>query len=375
MNILFFTKVPVFPVKGGEQLRTFNMIKALLKLGHTVHLVFLEGNFHQSRVDIENLHLYPVKFPTEYPFLRIIYTFFTEKKKTSLFQKIHYEHKIDLAVIDFWFLGQYIGWFKKRDIPVIYSTHNAQANLILQHRFRNPLFQLYQLSSYVQKRIHEHMFYKKADSLLMVSEPDLEHHKKFIHDTPMYVIPNFIDESDYIPYHNPNKENRVVMSANFNTFQNSRGAQWFLKNVWDEELASKTKLLLVGLGSDNIYRQFSDKPNLEATGEVDDVKGYVADSRLAIIPLLHGSGTRLKCVEGMALKTLLISTSKGIEGIDHEGNIPVADTPREFKQKILEHLEADNEKSAASLFEIFMQKYSLHANKELMNHIIQKLVP
>ena len=51
-----------------------------------------------------------------------------------------------------------------------------------------------------------------------------------------------------------------------------------------------------------------------------------------VVPLLSGSGMRVKILEGMALGKVIITTSLGLEGIpaSHQENILIADTPEQF---------------------------------------------
>ena len=55
-----------------------------------------------------------------------------------------------------------------------------------------------------------------------------------------------------------------------------------------------------------------------------------------IVPLLSGSGMRIKIIEGMACGNIILSTSKGAEGINAIINkdFLVADTTEEFIQQI-----------------------------------------
>lgn len=55
-----------------------------------------------------------------------------------------------------------------------------------------------------------------------------------------------------------------------------------------------------------------------------------------IVPLLSGSGMRVKIIQGMALGKTIISTKIGAEGIpvENEKNIFLADTPEEFLEAI-----------------------------------------
>jgi len=82
---------------------------------------------------------------------------------------------------------------------------------------------------------------------------------------------------------------------------------------------------------------FAQVPNLRFTGFVDDIRTVVAGSGIAIAPLRQGGGTRLKILEAMALGTPVVSTSKGVEGLQvvHGEHALIADTAREFADAIV----------------------------------------
>jgi len=56
-----------------------------------------------------------------------------------------------------------------------------------------------------------------------------------------------------------------------------------------------------------------------------------------LVPLLSGSGMRVKILEGMAMERLVISTSLGLEGIDAEAGkeVLIANSANEFIDAIL----------------------------------------
>ena len=64
-----------------------------------------------------------------------------------------------------------------------------------------------------------------------------------------------------------------------------------------------------------------------------------------MVPLLNGSGTRLKVLEAMGFGVPVVSTKKGAEGIEYtEGkDILIGDTAREFADTVLQLLN-DKEK-------------------------------
>jgi len=285
------------------------------------------------------------------------------------------EDKIDFVIIDYSFYGQYIKIFKQRNIPVIYGTHNAQAVLNFQkpsESFRNGIRSFI---DYILSRIHETLYFRQSNALITVSEKDKKYHAYFVDSKKIFVIPNFLIDSEY-KTSKIEKENYIIMTANFRAYQNYYGLEWFVGEVWDKEISNRTKLLIVGLGSIEAYESLKlkyDLHNIQAIGEVDDLKSYIAKSKVSIVPLLHGSGTRLKCLESMALKTQLVSTSKGAEGIDHADSILIANTPMEFKKALMGIIE-DGFDFTDKAFQIFISKYSLNPNKENLTGIIKKII-
>ena len=80
------------------------------------------------------------------------------------------------------------------------------------------------------------------------------------------------------------------------------------------------------------------KKNVVIHGRVPDQIEFLNSMDIMLVPLLSGSGIRVKIIEGLAMGKCIISTSIGAEGIlytDNE-NINIADSPTEFANKIKE---------------------------------------
>lgn len=279
------------------------------------------------------------------------------------------KENIDICFIDFGFLGHYIHICKRYNKPVILGTHNAQAYLTLQKPARNMFLFLRKYQIYVLQKIHERFFFNKADALITVSEEDKVYHSCIVAEEKIYVVPNFLDEERYrVTYE---KEDYYVMTANFGVYMNKEGIRWFIKYVWDSDIDSKCKLLLVGKKSKEVLNgnKYAKKyNNIIAVGAVDDIRPYIGKSKAVIIPLLHGSGSRLKCIEAMALKTCIISTEKGVEGIQ-SSNIDIAYTVDEYKS-LLKNNTINYERGNA-LHKEFLRMYTVGSNKEKISNIIR----
>jgi glycosyltransferase involved in cell wall biosynthesis len=73
------------------------------------------------------------------------------------------------------------------------------------------------------------------------------------------------------------------------------------------------------------------------TGEVPDVSAEIGRSAVCVVPLRSGGGTRLKVLEAMALGVPVVSTRKGVEGLDLEADrhVLVADSSEAFAAAVI----------------------------------------
>jgi glycosyltransferase involved in cell wall biosynthesis len=73
------------------------------------------------------------------------------------------------------------------------------------------------------------------------------------------------------------------------------------------------------------------------TGRVEDVRPFMEEAGVYIVPLRIGGGTRLKIYEAMAMEKAIVSTSIGAEGLPvNDGKeIILADTPESFAEAVV----------------------------------------
>lgn len=105
------------------------------------------------------------------------------------------------------------------------------------------------------------------------------------------------------------------------------------------------KLTLVGSNPGRaLGRAASRSPlDVDVAGFVPDTAPYFERSRLFVVPLRFGGGTRLKILEALARGVPVVTTSVGCEGLGlvHEQDVIVADEPGDFAAWIDRLLEDD----------------------------------
>jgi glycosyltransferase involved in cell wall biosynthesis len=112
-------------------------------------------------------------------------------------------------------------------------------------------------------------------------------------------------------------EEAIVFSGNMEYHPNLTAVRFFRREVWPR-LRDRWPLLvwrLVGKNPAAVARFTAGDPRIEVAGPVVDAVRELARSRVAVVPLLTGSGTRLKILEAWAAGLPVVSTTIGAEGL------------------------------------------------------------
>lgn len=177
------------------------------------------------------------------------------------------------------------------------------------------------------------------------------------------VLPNtypFISAT--LPSVNSQFKNALMIGI-MNYFPNTDGMTWFLDNVWNQvrRRVPDARVTIAGRASDDLFRADPTR-GIDVIGQFDDPVSILADASVVIVPLRHGSGTRLKILEAFAYGLPVVSTTIGAEGLDvvDGETILIADDPNEFADHVVYLFE--NCERASSLAkagqELFLSKYS-----------------
>jgi len=200
---------------------------------------------------------------------------------------------------------------------------------------------LYRLEA-ARMRRYETRAFAGMRKVLVCSHRERELLRPFGLGRNIAVIPNGVD----IDYFHPAKEGyarnppHVIFTGAMGYGANADGALFFIRSILPllRDKLPGVKFWVVGKNPPpELIQAGQDWEDVEVTGAVADVRPYVWQARLFVIPLRLGGGTRLKVAEAFAFGIPTVSTTLGAEGFDAEPgkHIDLADDPADFAAAIL----------------------------------------
>jgi glycosyltransferase involved in cell wall biosynthesis len=181
----------------------------------------------------------------------------------------------------------------------------------------------------------ERLWLPRYSCVLTASEQDAGLARAIAPKAQVAVFPNAIP---LVPPPPRMDEEAIVFSGNLEYHPNIAAVRFFRAEVWPllRERWPELVWRLVGKNPDAVKPWSTGDPRIQVTGPVEDAVRELARARVAVVPVLAGSGTRFKVLEAWAAGIPVVSTTAGAEGLPaREGeNILLADAGPAFCETV-----------------------------------------
>jgi len=160
----------------------------------------------------------------------------------------------------------------------------------------------------------EQAWLPRFDIVLVTSGDDAAAVGRIAADAHTSVYPNALPAMPQPPHID---EEAVVFSGNLEYHPNRTAVRYFRREIWPllRDRWPDLNWRLVGMNPEFVREFTSGDPRIDVRGSVENAVTELARARVAIVPLLSGSGTRLKILEAWAAGLPVVSTSIGAEGL------------------------------------------------------------
>lgn len=357
MRVLLLTNRVPFPANGGYAIVVLNTIQSLLDLGCEVTLFSLNTTKHYVKTNeiddpvCQKIKFHQYKIDNRVKARSAFFNLFSRKsynisrfyhpgcasRLTHLLKK----ETFDIVQFEGLQVTPYLSIIKANSkAKLVYRAHNIEhqiwKRLTVKENFLIRKLYLHLLSKRLQS--FEYNILDKFDAILAISFVDehffnsLGFHKN-VHTFPVALNLENYDNTYKL---SPNKSIGHIGSMDWRP--NIEGLDWFLEQVWPNivQLGSGITFHLAGKNIPENYEFLADE-HFISEGQVENAREFIGRQHVLIVPLLSGSGMRVKIIEAMALGKCIIATSIAAEGIayHHDRDILIADSSDHFYKQIL----------------------------------------
>jgi glycosyltransferase involved in cell wall biosynthesis len=326
-KLAFLSSLDNSEQRGGAYLRVTAIVEIFKELGFDITMFYMDQWNPKRGIKGELLRLYYQKD------IRVLFS--RERINLTDYDYVLYDNlrffQWDISV--------------KESCKLIYNAHNLEFEsyyLRCEQSSRScRLFKQFEVRTI-----------KRADLICVCSQREKE---TLIHlgisSRKVFVIPNLIDRKNY---YSTDKKDTILFIGSLDYYPNILAIDFlcdaFIKNI-PQEISNQYEFVIAGRNPSAALKRkvlnagFTLRENLEQ----DEVYELLSRTIVSLVPLEHGSGTRLKIVESLFSNSFVLSTPLGAEGFEQEQMIEIANLD-EFASRLVAILKNQKDNHPSQCF-------------------------
>ena len=360
-ELLFVCHRLPYPPNKGDKIRSYNMINFLKQNGWRIHLATLYESVDEL-IYSDNLNelcesISIVKFSN----IRKLLCPIALLKKTSLsvecFRNVQLQKYIDTILVSNNIsaamvvsapMAEYLR-SSRSPLPsrMVLDLVDVDSEKWREYARRSPwpVNQVYRLEARLHGR-YEHLATEIFDTVLLATDAEASiFNSLYGQDRKAKGLSNGVD-LDYFtpqPCTTTSNSSRIVFCGAMNYQPNIDAVTWFANTVFPiiRQHIPNAVFSIIGSKPTGRVRALANRPGVEVTGTVADVRDHVAPASLSVAPIRIARGVQNKVLEAMAMGKAVLATPQAFEGIDAVAGQDIAvadDDPDVFAQAALKLL-------------------------------------
>jgi polysaccharide biosynthesis protein PslH len=258
-----------------------------------------------------------------------------------------------------------------KGIPRVIDVDNLLAGMLYEAiaQAEHPLEKARRYLAYWKFQRYELGLIRRFDRALVVSRRDEQRVRALLPGIGerLGLVPNGVDLETHAPGLCDPSDDSLVFNGALSYQPNFDAMDYFLREIFPlvQREVPHVQLSITGSTTGVPLDRLPRSPQVTFTGYLPDIRPAVAGSAVCVVPLRQGAGTRLKVLEAIALGTPVVSTSKGVEGLELAAgqHLLIADTPADFAAQTVRLLKDPALRAAisASAYQQVRAKYGWQA--------------
>lgn len=344
MRILVIGSDNPAPPINGTRIRNFHLWPHLRNLGHEVKFLAITRNPEDLKLSNDDCEffLFTKKSLLKRVWMRLFHSYHEWPVSDSLEARVaelQSDWKPDVIHAEELRMGRYLP--QKSQAPTILLSlcvHNVESTLI-----KKTLAAPFSVGVHFFNKIYhrnllrfEEKVLKNADLRLTYSEEDRKSYQRLYPQLSFKASSNgvnFVNLSDQ-EQHDPGAQN-ILFLGSLSYLPNIEGLFWFLDSVLPL-VKSSVRLTVAGSTPAQVVRDRLQKDSIPLLDTPLELRPIYLENSVLLVPLLSGSGTRGKILEALMYHRSVLTTTKGVEGLNlgADAGVIVADGEVEFAQAL-----------------------------------------
>ncbi len=243
----------------------------------------------------------------------------------------------EIVMVNYFVLAPLFDKISNPEISKVVLTHNARHSAV--------------------DRQTELACLQRADVLLAIHEDDANELKQSLPEKDVLPFPMPFETVDCVTA--PNEGRVLFVGAGHYT--NVDGLKWFLEKIWPQVQKRRPDAEFHVCGS--VCEHFEDMiSRVSFRGRLEDLTQEYAEASVVVVPVLDGTGLKIKLVDALRHGCPVVATSCGLQGIGFAENVCAlrADSPETFATAVIRLLgnHVENQQMQLQAIELVQECFS-----------------
>jgi len=164
---------------------------------------------------------------------------------------------------------------------------------------------------------YERWVARQAAATIFVSPIDAAYARRWAGAAHIEVVPNGVDLEYFAPDGTTPTPGTLAFVGSLEFPPNIDAICWFTEHVWPRlhSLGHARRLLIAGRNPVPAVRALSARPGVELASDVPDVRPYLRQAAVVVVPTRQGGGLKNKILEACAMRRAVVASRRAIGGL------------------------------------------------------------
>lgn len=230
----------------------------------------------------------------------------------------------------------YILFQHHAEAPVLRQRATHARSLVDKVKFG---WQAWRMKSFEEKQCRE------ALRVIAVSDADRLYFEREYGAPRCEIAAAGVDTEFFRPAPQAARINNIVFTGSLDWPANQEAVEYFVEHILPliQKQSPNVMFSIVGRHAPERILKLGERPGINVTDAVNDVRPYVHHSKVYVAPIRASGGTRMSVLQAMAMGKAIVTTPAGAEGLmaEHGRHLLIADSPEDFARETISLLRDD----------------------------------